>query len=201
MDNKKIGNYLASKRLAKGLTQEQLAARIYVSPKTISKWERGRGLPDVSNLEPLCEALGISIAAFLRGEDEAPTLDERTESDILDLLSAREVYRKRVRALLPLGLLGLLLGIGSVLFAGLYTMADEIRYVFIGIGLALLLIAIPLLCLYDVELGRFRCPHCHEKFRPSIQAYVLGPHAFLKRYLRCPHCGKRGWATYEKDRE
>ena len=104
MDNKKIGNYLASKRLAKGLTQEQLAARIYVSPKTISKWERGRGLPDVSNLEPLCAALGISIAAFLRGEDEAPALDERTESDILDLLSAREVYRKRVRALLPLGL-------------------------------------------------------------------------------------------------
>ena len=48
MDNKKIGKYLASKRLAKGLTQEQLAARIYVSPKTISKWERGvskGGLP------------------------------------------------------------------------------------------------------------------------------------------------------------
>ena len=201
MDNKKIGNYLASKRLAKGLTQEQLAALIFVSPKTISKWERGRGLPDVSNLEPLCEALGISIAAFLRGEDEAPALDKRTESDILDLLSAREVYRKRVRALLPLGLLGLLLGIGSVLFAGLFTMADELRYVFIGLGLALLLIAIPLLCLYDVELGRFRCPRCHEKFRPSIRAYVLGPHAFLRRYLRCPHCGKRGWATYEKDRE
>ena len=201
MDNKKIGNYLASKRLAKGLTQEQLAALIFVSPKTISKWERGRGLPDVSNLEPLCAALGISIAAFLRGEDEAPALDERTESDILDLLSAREVYRKRVRALLPLGLLGLLLGIGSVLFAGLFTMADELRYVFIGLGLALLLIAIPLLCLYDVELGCFRCPCCHEKFRPSIRAYVLGPHAFLRRYLRCPHCGKRGWATYEKDRE
>lgn len=44
MDNKKIGNYLASKRLAKGLTQEQLAALIFVSPKTISKWERGVSL-------------------------------------------------------------------------------------------------------------------------------------------------------------
>ena len=44
MDNKKIGNYLASKRLAKGLTQDQFAARIYVSPKTISKWERGVSL-------------------------------------------------------------------------------------------------------------------------------------------------------------
>ena len=44
MDNKKIGNYLSSKRLTKGLTQEQLAARIYVSPKTSSKWERGVSL-------------------------------------------------------------------------------------------------------------------------------------------------------------
>ena len=155
-------------------------------PSSIPIKATGRGLPDVSNLEPLCAALGISIAAFLRGEDEAPALDERTESDILDLLSAREVYRKRLHALLLLGLLGLLLGIGSVLFAYLYTMADEIRCVFIGIGLALLLIAIPLLCLYDVELGRFRCSHCHEKFRPSIRAYVLGPHAFFETLSALP---------------
>ncbi len=201
MDSKKIGTYLASKRLARGLTQEQLAARIYVSPKTISKWERGRGLPDVSNLDPLCEALGISIAALLRGQDEAPVLDKRTESDILDLLHDKEVYRKRVRALLPIGILSLVLAVAIIVFASYYPMGDELRLVFIGIGLFLLLVAIPLLCLHDVELGRFVCSHCQKKFRPSIKAFILGPHTIKKRYLRCPHCEKRGWACYEKDED
>ena len=201
MDSKKIGTYLASKRLARGLTQEQLAARIYVSPKTISKWERGRGLLDVSNLEPLCEALGISIAALLRGQDEAPVLDKRTESDILDLLHDKELYRKRVRALLPIGVLSLVLVFAVIIFASYYPMGDELRWIFIGIGLFLLLVAIPLLCLHDVELGRFVCPHCEKKFRPSIKAFILGPHTIRKRYLRCPHCEKRGWARYEKDED
>ena len=72
MDQKKIGNYIAEKRKALGLTQIDLAGRLGMSNKSVSKWERGICLPDVSFYEDLCDTLGISINEFLAGEDIAP---------------------------------------------------------------------------------------------------------------------------------
>jgi len=56
-------------REKKKLTQEELAEKIYVSSKTVSKWETGAGFPDISLIEPLAEALGISVIELLNGED------------------------------------------------------------------------------------------------------------------------------------
>ena len=67
MDNDVTGAATRSLREAKGLTQEELAARIHVSAKTVSKWETGRGFPDVSLLEPAAMALGISVIELLSG--------------------------------------------------------------------------------------------------------------------------------------
>ena len=67
MDNYVTGAAVRSLREAKGLTQEELAARIHVSAKAVSKWETGRGFPDVSLLEPLAAALGISVIELLSG--------------------------------------------------------------------------------------------------------------------------------------
>ena len=68
MDNYVTGIVIRDLREAKGLTQEELAARILVSGKAVSKWETGRGFPDVSLLEPLAKALGISVIELLSGE-------------------------------------------------------------------------------------------------------------------------------------
>ena len=68
MDNYVTGTVIRDLREAKGLTQEELAARILVSGKAVSKWETGRGFPDVSLLEPLAKALGISVIELLSGE-------------------------------------------------------------------------------------------------------------------------------------
>ena len=62
------GETIRSLREKKGYTQKQLAETISVSDKTISKWETGKGLPDISLLTPLAGALGVSVAELLRGE-------------------------------------------------------------------------------------------------------------------------------------
>lgn len=68
MDQKKIGAFICSARKEKGYTQKQLADMIGISEKTISKWECGNGLPEVSLMMPLCELLGINANELLMGE-------------------------------------------------------------------------------------------------------------------------------------
>ena len=68
MDRYVTGAVIRDLREAKGMTQEELAARILVSGKAVSKWETGRGFPDVSLLEPLAKALSVSVAELLSGE-------------------------------------------------------------------------------------------------------------------------------------
>lgn len=68
MDTKKFGAFLASVRRENGLTQKALAEKLYVTDKAVSRWERGIGLPDVNTLEPLSEALGVSVLELIRSE-------------------------------------------------------------------------------------------------------------------------------------
>lgn len=69
MNQIKIGNYIANKRKEKNLTQEQLAEKIGVSNKTISKWECGRCMPDYSLIEDLCRELDIGISELITAHD------------------------------------------------------------------------------------------------------------------------------------
>ena len=69
MDPIKTGNLIAKKRKQKHLTQNELARKIYISDKAISKWERGLSFPDITRLIPLTEVLDISLYELLKGEE------------------------------------------------------------------------------------------------------------------------------------
>ena len=75
MDQEKIGKYIFNKRKEKNMTQQELASKLGVTDKAVSKWERGIGLPDISYLESLSDILGISILELLRGEDMNKNID------------------------------------------------------------------------------------------------------------------------------
>ena len=68
MDQKKVGKFIRSARRKKDLTQQELAHAINVAPGTVSKWECGRGMPDLSVVLPLCETLDISFRELVTGE-------------------------------------------------------------------------------------------------------------------------------------
>ena len=68
MDQVKTGRFIAARRRSLGLTQRELAEKLSVSDKTVSKWECGNGLPEVSLMLPLCELLGINVNELLTGE-------------------------------------------------------------------------------------------------------------------------------------
>ena len=100
MNSQKTGQLIAQQRGALGLTQKQLASQLHISDRTVSRWERGVGFPDLSLLEPLADALGLSVIELLRGEhlppEQQPTPQtEHTARDVLN--SAEEMVRKTAR--------------------------------------------------------------------------------------------------------
>lgn len=87
MDTKKIGKFIAENRKGKGMTQAQLAEKIGVTPKTISRWENGNYMPDIVLLKPLSEELEISLNDLLSGEKiEQEQYQERLEENILNTI-------------------------------------------------------------------------------------------------------------------
>ena len=87
MDLIKIGKYIAGKRKSLGMTQKQLAEKLGMSDKSVSKWERGVCLPDVSVYKELCSILGISLNEFLAGEDIAQeNLIQKSETNIIEII-------------------------------------------------------------------------------------------------------------------
>lgn len=101
MDLKKTGELIASERKAAGLTQAELAEKIGVSSKAVSRWETGRGLPEASLMAPLCEALGISVNELLAGERlSAEDAVQRADKNLLSILQDSRRFRKRICALI-----------------------------------------------------------------------------------------------------
>ena len=91
MDQIKIGRFIAKLRKEQQMTQLDLATKIGVTDRAISKWENGRGLPDISLISPLCEVLGISIDELLEGERiESSQKLKVTHKNLLSILGERE---------------------------------------------------------------------------------------------------------------
>ena len=113
MDLEKIGSYIAGKRKALDLTQRELAEKLGVSDKSVSKWERGVCLPDVSLYTELCSALGITVNEFIAGEDIlGEDISRKADDNIVLVTEDGNTKRKKLKTLAVI--LTVLLVIGAV---------------------------------------------------------------------------------------
>lgn len=111
MDTVKTGELIAAARKEKGMTQRQLAQLLHVSDRAVSKWERGAGFPDVSLLEPLSDALGLTVTALLRGEETRSVDDGDVRFAVRSIRRAMlKKLRNNITAILGWGILLGLLG-------------------------------------------------------------------------------------------
>ena len=95
MNQQKTGEFLKRLRKEKGLTQEQLAERFYVSSRTISRWETGSNMPDVSILIELADFYDVDIREIIDGERKSEIMDKETKETLLKVAEyANEGYRK-----------------------------------------------------------------------------------------------------------
>lgn len=96
MDQVKIGRFIAQKRKELGLTQRELAEKLGIGDKAVSKWECGRGMPDNSIMVPLCNLLGINVNELLSGESLSENnYNEKAEDIIMTLIQEKETLVKK----------------------------------------------------------------------------------------------------------
>lgn len=115
MDQTKIGKYIKEKRKSMSFTQRELADKLNISDKTISKWECGNGMPDFNLLNPLCDVLGISVNELLAGEDiSSDTYAVKAEENIMSLIKENEKQKKNRKWNIAAGIAALV--IAGVLF-------------------------------------------------------------------------------------
>ena len=98
MKQEKIGKFILELRKKKNMTQQELADKIGVTDRAISKWENGRGLPDLSLMKPLCEELGISINELINGEKiDKKEYQDKFEENVLNTINYSQKQIKKVR--------------------------------------------------------------------------------------------------------
>lgn len=114
MDPKSFGAFIADCRREQGMTQAELARRLNVTDKAVSRWERGVGFPDILSLESLADALGISVLELMRSErNEAQEETRKAEEAVRDTLTLADLQRRQERrhALTLLGVTALAVGL------------------------------------------------------------------------------------------
>lgn len=102
MDQIAIGKFITKKRKEQNLTQEQLATRLNVSNKTISKWETGKCMPDYSIVELLCKELNITLAELMNGEKDEKNMHTYDNEQIVGMIKEMQDLKKTKPCLLDL---------------------------------------------------------------------------------------------------
>lgn len=194
MDQQRIGQFIAEMRKERGLTQKELAKELNVSDKTVSKWECGNGLPDVSLMLPLCEILQVSVNELLSGK-RLPSHEykENAENNLVKLMGERSQAKRS----LWLGVLAVvvtfLAGITLIMISGYFEMLVWQRVALVVIGFVVIIGGIIVALVLELTSGAFECAKCGKRFMPRVRAYILAPHTPTKRLLKCPYCGEKSW--------
>lgn len=194
MDQQKIGRFIAQMRKEKSLTQRGLADTLCISDKTVSKWENGKGMPEVSLMMPLCEALEITANELLSGERlSQDDYIRKAEENIMTLVKEREESKKKIMLSAIVAVITIIGGTALVTVSGVFEMELWARILLIGLGLVVIFGGLFVAAALEMEAGTFECKHCKHRFVPTVGAYIAGPHSLTTRYLKCPECGKKSY--------
>lgn len=197
MDQIKIGKFIAETRKAQNMTQKQLAGILLISDKTISKWECGKGLPEVSLMFPLCEALHITINDLLSGTKISQIdYQKKAEENMMNLIKESEENKKRMALSVICGVITIIAVCSLTIIASYLEMPTIARIALIAFAFATAVAGTGAAAMLDVKAGYFECPHCKALFVPTTGEYMKGYHTFTKRKLTCPKCGKSGMCKH-----
>ena len=195
MDQLKIGRFIAECRKQKDLTQMQLAEKLGITDKAISKWERGIAMPDTSIMLELCDILDISVNELLSGEKiNMENNNQKNEQLLLDM--AKELERKNktiwnaMWTIMVVSIIGLIGGLAIIAF-----FMPEGPWMLVAILTLCAVFMIP--CFYalklEVSVGAYKCKNCGCEIVPTYAQALNAMHRGTTRYLKCPKCSKRTW--------
>ena len=195
MNQVKIGKFIAECRKNKNMTQAELAEKLNITDRAISKWGTGKGMPDSSIMLDLCNELKISVNELLSGEMiSMENKNEKQEQLLLDM--AKEVEKKNKIIWTSMWVI---MGVSfTALFAGIsistFLIPEGVWQLVTILGICVVFL-IP--CFYalklEVSVGAYKCKNCGYEIVPTYSEALWAMHRGFTRHLRCPKCNKRTW--------
>lgn len=196
MDQIRSGRLIAEERKKKGYTQRQLAEKLNISDKTISKWECGNGFPEVSLLLPLCDELGITVNDLLSGEI-VPREDyqKKAENNMVEMIREREANKKQFTLTLLLGGVSLAAFLTLLIVVCVYTdvIPLTVKLILLAIACVIFTVGVTAVMEGQRKIGYYQCEKCGETFVPGFKTHLLGFNMVSRRFMKCPCCQKRAW--------
>ena len=197
MDLIKIGKFIADCRKEKGLTQEQLAEKLYITDRAVSKWERGLSLPDADKMLDLCNILDINVNELLNGEKiNMKDYDKKTDELLVELAKQEELKNKKlITDMYVLAITAVIFYIGITLLAA-YTLGEGTLFgIIVAVSTTFLVIVAFYAFKLEIDAGYYECRKRHHRYVPdSYFKVMISPHLNTTRFLKCPKCGKRSWS-------
>ena len=195
MNQIKIGKFIAEQRKKNNLTQAQLAEKLNITDRAVSKWENGKAMPDSSIMLDLCSELKISVNELLSGEViKMDNYNEKLEKNLIDMVKQKENADKRLLFTeTVIGVITLIAFLSLSLIASIAPMEDYVRFLIIILsGIALIAMGLVLIRIEQVA-GYYECAKCHHKYVPTYLSVNMAMHMGRTRYMKCPKCKQRSW--------
>ena len=195
MDQIKIGKFIKKKRKEKGLTQSELAEKLDVTDRAISKWENGNCIPDISNIQELCKILNITINDLFSGYVvDMKDNEKKLEENLFEMIKVKEQRDKELLALeIFIGVIVSIMMFLCIMVASFVQMEDWIRIILIIFGTIPFAIGIGYAIRIEQTAGYYECSNCHYKYIPTYKSVLFSMHINRTRKMKCPNCNKRSW--------
>lgn len=195
MDLLKIGRFIAERRKAQGLTQLQLAQKLNITDRAVSKWETGKSLPDSSIMLELCKELEITVTDLLSGE--VVTMEDynkKMEKKLIEMVKEKEKADKHLLRLeVVIGVLSVFILLAMSLIASYLPMEDWQRIVLLIAGFIPCLIGLGFAIKIEQTAGYYKCSKCGHAYVPTLKSVLWAQHMGRTRKMKCPKCGVKSW--------
>ncbi len=195
MDQIKIGKFIQEKRKEQKLTQNDIAERLNITDRAISKWENGYCLPDSGTMPELCKLLNISINDLFSGEIvDMKDNEKKLEENLLEMAKLKEEKDKQLLALeYVIGFTASITFLILIFVASYVEMGTWLRILLIVAGGIILAFGVGNAIKIEQTAGYYECGKCHYKYVPTYQSVFWAPHMGRTRYMKCPKCNQKSW--------
>ena len=195
MDQIKIGTFISKKRKEHKLTQSELADKLNITDRAISKWENGVCLPDASIMHELCDILEITINDLFSGEIvDMKDNEKKLEENLLEITKIKEEKDKQLLNLeIVIGYISSITFLTLIFVASYIKMPLWVSVLLIVIGSIIFAVGMANAIKIEQVAGYYECSNCKHKYIPSYQSVLWAMHIGRTRKMKCPKCHEKCW--------
>lgn len=195
MDQIKIGKFISERRKLQNITQSQLAEKLNITDRAVSKWETGKSMPDASIMLQLCDILKISVNDLLNGEVVTMNnYDKKHDEVLLEMVKQKEEADKKLLALeIVIGVLSMIIILSFSIVAEFLQVENWMKILLTVLGFVIGLTGLMFAVKIEQIAGYYECKKCGHKYVPKFMNVLFAMHVNRTRYMKCPICNEKSW--------